>query len=41
MERFYVQTAVGKFRVEKTETHLKVGGRRFCVEIRISDSELQ
>lgn len=41
MEKFYVQTVVGKFRVEKTETHLKVGGRRFCVEIRISDSELQ
>jgi hypothetical protein len=41
-ETYYVKTSVGRFRVEKTETHLKVGGKRFCVEILFGDpAELQ
>ena len=47
-ETYTVQTSVGKFRVEKTPTHLKVGqwlqarARNFCVEIRFNDeAELQ
>lgn len=42
-EIYQVKTSIGKFRVEKTETHLKVGGKRFCVEIRFGqkESELQ
>jgi len=43
-EIYNVQTSIGKFRVEKTNTHLKVGGNRFCVEIRFTnetEAELQ
>lgn len=45
MEGSYnIKTSVGTFRVEKTASHLKVGGKRFCVEIKFIDdmnSELQ
>jgi len=43
MKPFFVKTSVGTFRVEKTDTHLKVGGKRFCVELKIGTdtSELQ
>lgn len=37
-ERYYVKTSVGKFRIEFSDTHLRVGGKRFCVEIRFGDS---
>lgn len=40
-EKYQVKTSVGKFRVEKSNTHLRVGGKRFCVEIKISDTELE
>ena len=32
---YYIKTSVGNFRVEKTSDHLKVGGTRFCVEIKL------
>jgi hypothetical protein len=39
---YYVKTLVGRFRVKKTDTHLRVGGKRFCVEIRFGNpAELQ
>jgi hypothetical protein len=38
-EIYQVKTSIGKFRVEKTETHLKVGAKRFCVEIRFGKSQ--
>ena len=44
-EKYTVKTSVGKFRVEKTNTHLRVGGSKFCVEIKFNidpiTSELQ
>jgi hypothetical protein len=45
-ERYTVKTSVGKFRVEKSKDHLKIGGAKFCVEIKCNDvnseeSELQ
>ena len=40
-DKYQVKTSVGKFRVEKSETHLRVGGKRFCVEIKISNTELE
>jgi hypothetical protein len=36
---YSVITSVGKFRVEKTKEHLKVGGKRFCVEIKFDDKK--
>ena len=43
MKPYFVKTSVGTFRVEKTATHLRVGGKRFCVELKIGTdtSELQ
>jgi hypothetical protein len=38
-ERYNVNTSVGKFKVEKTKTHLRVGGKKFCVEIKFQDSK--
>ena len=45
-DAYIVKTAFGKFRVEKTKEHIKVGGSNFCVEIKFSEispelSELQ
>jgi len=36
-EVYKVQTSVGIFRVDKTNTHLHVGGSKFCVEIKLYD----
>ena len=43
MKPYFVKTSMGTFRVEKTATHLKVGGKRFCVELKFStdSTELQ
>ena len=38
-EKYKIQTSVGKFRVDKTKTHLRVGGKKFCVEIKLYDSD--
>ena len=40
-EKYIVKTSVGKFRVDKTKTHLRIGGKKFCVEIKLADQELQ
>ena len=37
-ERYIAKTKVGRFRVEKTKEHLKIGGSKFCVEIRFNES---
>ena len=40
-EKYIVKTSVGKFRVDKTKSHLRIGGKKFCVEIKLADQELQ
>lgn len=37
-ENYKVQTSVGIFRVGKTQTHLQIGGKKFCVDIKLYDS---
>ena len=37
-EIYKVQTSVGMFRVDKTKTHLRIGGSKFCVEIKLYDT---
>jgi len=40
IDNYKVQTSVGIFRVDKTKTHLRIGGSKFCVEIKLYDSEM-
>jgi hypothetical protein len=37
-DNYKVQTSVGIFRVYKTTTHLRIGGNKFCVDIKLYDS---
>lgn len=37
-ENYQVKTSVGLFRVDKTKTHLRIGGNKFCVDIKLYDS---
>jgi len=39
-ENYQVQTSVGIFRVSKTQTHLNIGGKKFCVDIKLYDSHM-
>jgi hypothetical protein len=39
-EIYKVQTSVGIFSVDITNTHLRVGGSKFCVEIKLYDSDM-
>ena len=40
-EKYNVSTSVGKFKIEKTKTHLRVGGKNFCVEILFQDPKMK
>lgn len=41
-ELYKLQTSVGMFRVDKTNTHLRIGDNKICVEIKLYDTpELQ
>lgn len=37
-DNYKVKTSVGFFRVNKTKTHLRIGGNKFCVDIKLYDS---
>jgi hypothetical protein len=39
-EKYNVKTSVGLFKVYKTKTHLRVGGKNFCVEILFQDPKM-
>ena len=38
-ENYNVKTSVGEFKVNKTKTHLRVGGKKYCIEIKLYDSK--
>jgi hypothetical protein len=40
-EKYNIKTSVGLFKVHKTQTHLRVGGKKFCVEILLQDPKMQ